>query len=150
MFLISNQNEDVAIWFGLGIVGFVLNQIARLIRFIIKHIKYIKIKSIIQCPDGTQKWCECKYADDIYHWHEGYNIVKRYANKNEWSKLPTFSKEEINHFKHNCHNCIYNNKECKDDYNGDIETCLCLLPKEQWKESWNPEINENYPHFERK
>lgn len=90
----------------------------RLIRKIIDWNKYRDKRSIIEITEtGEQKWCNLKDTNDIYGWRKGYKLIKRYANKDEWSILKTFDKQFITQCKRNCDNCIYDRKECDSDRN---------------------------------
>ena len=57
-----------------------------------------------------------KYAND-FDWH--YDIVKRYATKDEWKDLTPFTKEQIEFAQRNCDRCKYND-DCKS-----LDTIKC-------------------------
>lgn len=115
-FILTNENDNIAIMFGLGIFGWLLISFCWIIRKIISWNKYHNKRSIIQIEKtGEQKWCNLKDTNDIYAWHEGYKLIKRYAEKDEWSILKTFDKDFILNCKVNCDNCIHDGKECDSD-----------------------------------
>lgn len=90
----------------------------KLIRKIINLNKYRNKKSIIEITEtGEQRWCNLKDANDIYGWHKGYKLIKRYVDKDEWNVLKPFDKEFIIQCKRNCDNCIHDRKECDPDKN---------------------------------
>ena len=115
---ITNEDEDVIMYFALGICGLILNCTCWCISKVIHWHKYHDKRSIIINKETMErKWCKLKDADDIIGWHEGYNFIKRYSDKSEWNKLESFSDEFIEWSKQNCDNCKYD-KECgKGNYN---------------------------------
>ena len=116
-FILSKENDKIITIFGLGIFGCLLMGLCWVIRKIINWNKYHDKRSIIEITQTKeQKWCNLKDTNDIYAWHEGYKLMKRYADKNEWNKLKPFDKEFISQCKINCDNCIHDGKEC--DPNG--------------------------------
>jgi len=118
IYFITKENDDVAMFFGLGIVGELLIGFCYIIRKLIKWNKYHNKRSIIKITDtGEKRYCKLKDTNDIYGWFEGYELVKRYATKMEWSNLNTFDKEEVRKFKRNCDHCIHDRKECRADGN---------------------------------
>ena len=122
-YIITKDNEDVAIAFGLGIVGLTLSAILKIIRKIINKFKYhINKRSIFEEKSTGNKYkCKVKDASDI-EWIDDYQILKRYAQKSEWVNIPDFSKEFILNSKKNCNNCKHD-KECMCDYPYDRVRC---------------------------
>lgn len=116
-YIISKDNEDVAIMFGLGIFGLTLWGILKILYKIKNKFKYhIGKRSIFEEKSTGNKYkCRVKDADDIHCWTEDYQLIKRYATKHEWINIPDFSAEFINNSKKNCNNCKYD-KECVCDY----------------------------------
>lgn len=114
VFILSLENEDVGIAFGLGIVGLTLAGMIKIIRFIKCKFKYhIGKRSIFEEEfTGIKFKCKTKDAEDIM-WVNGYKLIKRYATKPEWDGIPDFSEEFINKCKINCDNCKHD-KECSD------------------------------------
>ena len=112
VYLITNQNEDVIMMFGLGIVGLILVGVSRSFFKIKKLFKYhIGKRSIFEeMSTGNKYKCKVKDTKDI-EWVAGYKIIKRYANKFEWIDIQDFSKEFISNSKKNCNHCKYD-KEC--------------------------------------
>lgn len=124
-YIISKDNEDVAIAFGLGIFGLTLCGILMIVRKIINKFKYhIGKRSIFEEESTGNKYkCKVKDAADV-EWMFGYKIIKRYAEKSEWFDIPDFSKEFIEKSKINCDHCKYNNAgECMCDYPYDRVRC---------------------------
>ena len=130
VFIITKENEDVAIVFGLGVVGLVLVGVSKVIHKIINKFKYHIGKRSIFIEESTGKKYKCKVKDsqDI-GWVSGYKIVRRYAEKSEWRDIPDFSKEFISNSKINCDNCKYDNEcdqfpyykvKCKHDEYGRV------------------------------
>ena len=116
-YIISKDNEDVAVAFGLGVFGLTLCGVLNVIRKIKDKFKYhIGKRSIFEEKGTGNKYkCRVKDAEDIRCWTEGYKMIKRYAKKSEWIDIPDFSEEFINNSKKNCDNCKYD-KECVCDY----------------------------------
>lgn len=114
IYIISGENEEVIVIFGLGIVGLTLSGVMSIIRKIYHYLKYnCEKRSIIRkVSNGALYRCKTKDTNDICHWVSGYELVKRYASKTEWIKLPDFSKEFIEQCKRNCDHCKYND-ECE-------------------------------------
>ena len=123
VFVLTKENEDVAIAFGLGIVGLTLFCIVRIIYKIKNKFKYhVNKRSIFEEKSTGKKYkCKVKEASDV-EWISGYKIVKRYAKKQEWIDIPDFSKEFIDKSKHNCDNCKYD-KQCVCDFPYDKIKC---------------------------
>lgn len=124
-YIISKDNEDVAIAFGLGILGLTLSGILMIVRKVNSKFKYhVGKRSIFEEEDTGNKYkCKVKDAGDV-EWMYGYKIIKRYAQKHEWIDIPDFSDEFIEKAKINCDNCKYNNAgECMCDYPYDGVRC---------------------------
>lgn len=122
-YIITKDNEDVAIAFGLGIIGLSLSAILKVVRKIINEFKYhINKRSIFeQTSTGNKYKCKVKDANDV-EWVSGYKMLKRYATKSEWFSVPDFSKEFILNSKKNCDNCKHD-KECICGYPYDKVRC---------------------------
>lgn len=110
------DNKDVAIAFGLGIVGISLSVISRIVNKIKNLFKYnIGKRSIFEEEISGNKYkCKTSNTNDI-QWITGYKLIKRYASKSEYVDIPDFSKVLIEKSKRNCDHCKYN-KECDCDY----------------------------------
>lgn len=116
VFLFSGVKEDVAIVFGLGIVGMVLLGISKFICKIRDIFKYNIGKRAIFVEEATGNKYKCKTKDtENVSWAIGYKLIKRYTVKSEWVDIPDFSKEFIENSKRNCDSCKYD-KECQCDY----------------------------------
>lgn len=116
IYVITRENEDVIIAFGLGITGLILLGIMKVICKAIGLFKYrIGKRSIFEDEGSGNKYkCKLKDTKDIQYWTSGYKLIKRYATKSEWVGVPDFSKEFIENIKRNCDYCKYNNK-CQFD-----------------------------------
>lgn len=126
LFIITKENEDVAIAFGLGIVGLTLVVILNIIRKVRNKFKYhIGKRSIfVEENTGNKYKCKVKDGEDIHYWVEDYKLIKRYAVKSEWIDIPDFSKEFIKNSKKNCDHCKHNKPdECRCDYPHDRVRC---------------------------
>lgn len=125
VYIISKDNEDVAIAFGLGIFGLTLCGILMISRKINNEFKYHIGKRSIFEEEGTGNKYKCKVRDaNDVDWMLGYKMIKRYAVKSEWFNIPDFSKEFIEKSKVNCDHCRYNNDgECMCDYPYDGVRC---------------------------
>ena len=124
-YIISKDNEDVAIAFGIGIFGLTLYGLLMIVCKIINKLKYhIGKRSIfVEESTGNKYKCKVKDASDV-EWMVGYKMLKRYAKKSEWIDIPDFSKEFIEKSKINCDHCKYNIAgECMCDYPYDKVRC---------------------------
>lgn len=122
-YIVSKENDDVIIAFGLGIFGLTLCGILLIMRKIDSEFKYhIGKRSIFEeTSTGNKYKCKVRDASDV-EWLDGYEIVKRYAIKDEWSDIPDFPKELIEKSKRNCDHCRHDN-ECICDYPYDKVRC---------------------------
>lgn len=116
VYIITGENENVLLAFGLGIIGLLLLVVMRIIQRIVKLFKYhIGKRSIFEEESSGSKFkCKTSNTNDI-QWISGYKLVKRYATKTEWANIPDFSKAFIEKSKRNCNHCKYD-KECDCDY----------------------------------
>lgn len=122
----TKEDESVAIYYAVGVIGLVVSLLCWIVRRIIHWSKYHDKRSIFKNEEtGEQYWCKTKDTDDINGWVSGYEIVKRYAPKDEWSVLEPFSKEFIKKSKCNCDNCKYD-KDCTFDmYRASLDKIKC-------------------------
>ena len=132
VYVVTNENEEVAIAFGLGGIGLSLSGLCKIYYKIKNKLKYhIGKRSIFEERATGKKYkCKTKDACDI-EWLADYKIVKRYADKNIWKDIPDFSEEVIACSKINCDNCKYvhdcnyeypiNTVKCKNDCGTVIE-----------------------------
>ena len=89
LFIITKENEDILCVFGLGICGWILWAVIRVIRKIINYFKYSMGKRAIVRDINTNKLYKTKSSNPIIWESSQYRIVKRYATKNEWKDLPS-------------------------------------------------------------
>ena len=129
IYFISGENDDVLVYFGMGIAGWALLILFQIIASIQRLIKYYDKRSIFKEESTGNKYvCHLKDTDDIYCWTKGYKLVKRYAPKSEWKDLPYFDKEFIDRSKRNCDNCKHDRVcahggayvKCKHDEYGTV------------------------------
>lgn len=115
-YIISGENEDVIIAFGLGIVGLTLSGIMKIVHKIRKLFKYhIGKRSIFEEESSGNRYkCKTKDTNDI-KWVSGYKLIRRYASKAEWVDIPDFSKSFVENSKKNCNYCKHD-KECECEY----------------------------------
>lgn len=95
-YLVSKENETVAIAFGLGIAGLTVVGLAKLIHAIRNRFKYhIGKKSILEDVKTKKRYrCKTEYATDIY-FSGSYKLITRYARKPLWRDLPEIDKNII-------------------------------------------------------
>ena len=95
-YLISKENETVAIAFGLGIAGLTVVGLAKLIHVIRNRFKYhIGKRSIFEDAKTKQRYrCETKDANAVSLVGD-YVLIERYAKKSKWKPLPGIDKAYI-------------------------------------------------------
>lgn len=82
LFIVTNENDDVTLYLGIGLVGAAVIGFCWVVKKIIRWKKYHNKRSIILVEDtGEHKWCKLKDTNDIYAWHKGYKLIKRYEEK---------------------------------------------------------------------
>ena len=122
-FIISNENEELITYFGLGIVGVTGMLVIKFIHFLKELFCYRIGKRSIYEEKETKKQYVCKLKENAnMHWLADYKMIKRYATKEEWKNLPYLPKEVIERSKINCNNCKYD-KECQCDFPYDKIKC---------------------------
>lgn len=90
-YLLSGQNENVLCYFGLGIVGLLIEGICRLIDKVRRFFRYHGKRSILENLDtGIKYQYPPSRTDQIWAQEENIRIVKRYAIKEEWKQYPVF------------------------------------------------------------
>ena len=63
-----------------------------------------------------------KYADD-FSWH--YDMIKRYATKDEWQDLIPFTKEQIELAQRNCNRCKHDGSCTFDMWRVSLDRIMC-------------------------
>jgi hypothetical protein len=111
IFIATNENEDFAVYYAIGFVGWIVCLIGYVYRLLKRMLRHYTKRSIFEDEEGSKFYCPIKYCDDFY-WH--YKMVRRYAAKEEWKNLRSCSEEEIKQAIMNCDRCKYD-KECKFD-----------------------------------
>ena len=116
IFIITRENEDILMAFGLGIIGLLLFVVMRIIEKVAKLFKYhIGKRSIFEeVSSGNKYKCKTSVTNDI-GWLSGYKLIKRYTSKSEWIDIPDFSKKFVENSKRNCDRCKHD-KECVCEY----------------------------------
>lgn len=99
IFILTNENKNFAVYYGLGIVGILISGFFYIARFIKKWCKNYNKRSIFEDENGNKFYCKVKYANDFCCYEK---MVKLYATKDEWKDLTPFSKEQIELAKINC------------------------------------------------
>lgn len=112
IYMLSGENENILLIFGLGIVGLLLLGCFRVISKIQELFEYhIRKRSIFEDEESKQRYkCKTSQTNDI-QWLSKYKLIKRYAREEEWKYIPDFSNDVIEESKRNCDRCKYN-KEC--------------------------------------
>lgn len=116
LYFFTKENEDVLIFFGLGIVGLLtlaaINIISKIKSFF--KYRYHKYSIFEEISTGNKYKCKSKHSKDI-DWLPEYKILKRYVTKKVYEDLyknvPNLPKEVIRRSKINCDNCKYNTTE---------------------------------------
>lgn len=122
----TKENEAVAIYYAVGVVGWIVSLFCLIVRKIKHWNQYHNKRSIFKNEEtGNQYWCNLKDTNDINHWIEGYELVKRYAPKNEWSVLEPFSKEFVDNSKINCDHCKHDKTCTFDMYKASLDKIRC-------------------------
>ena len=132
------ENEEIIMAFGLGLVGLSLWCVVQGFRKLKNKFKHLVKRSIFEEKETGKKYtCKVKDTHNV-EWVPGYKIIRRYATKNDWKDIPSFSKEFIENSKRNCDNCKYNDYciyeyprntvKCKNEY-GVIEEFNKFEPK---------------------
>ena len=99
IYIVTNENDDFAAYYAIGIIGWIVSGFCYLVRLIKRwHFNHNR-RSIFEDENGNRFYCKVKYAND-FGWH--YDMVKRYATKDEWQNLTPFTKEQIELAQRNC------------------------------------------------
>lgn len=114
IYFIAREDDDIFVYFGMGIVGWLLLVVFQIIASIQRFCRFHNKRSIFEDKNTGQKYiCNLKDTEDIRLWTNGYKLIKRYAPKSEWKGLPYFDKEFVEASKRNCDNCKYNEECCR-------------------------------------
>ena len=116
IYIFSKYNEDVLMFFGLGIVGLTVAAIVKAIRKIKDLFKYSVGKYSIFEEKSTGKRYKCKVNDaHNIDWLQEYKMIKRYATKSEWNGIPNFNEDILVRSRINCDNCKFD-EECQCEF----------------------------------
>ena len=122
IYIVTNENDDFAAYYATGIIGWIVSSFCCLVRLIKKwHFNHDK-RSIFKDENGNKFYCEVKYTND-FDWH--YDIVKRYATKDEWQDLIPFTKEQIEFAQRNCDRCKYDGSCTFDMWRVSLDKIKC-------------------------
>jgi len=94
VFELTNEKEEIGVYFGIGVVGIIIIGIVKLHKNIKKRYKLITQRSIFKCPDGIERYCKFDKSEYLEFFKE-YTIVERYANKDRWNAIEEISEEII-------------------------------------------------------
>ena len=124
IYIATDENEEFAVHYGIGIIGCIVSWFCCLVR-LIKRWKFNRDKrSIFEDENGNRHYCEVKYADD-FCWHDNYDMVKRYAIKDEWKDLTPFTKEQIEAAQRNCDRCKHDDTCTFDQWRPSLDKIKC-------------------------
>lgn len=123
IYIATNENEEFIVYYGLGIVGWLISGFCYIVRRIKKWWFYRNKRSIFEDENGNRFYCEIKYAND-FHWKD-YDLVKRYATKDQWQDLTPFTKEQIEDAQRNCDRCKYNGTCTFDMWRASLDKIRC-------------------------
>ena len=123
VYIATNENEEFAVYYGLGIVGWLISGFCYIVRRIKKWLDYHDKRSIFEDKNSNRFYCEVKYTDDFL-WQD-YDLIKRYATKDQWQVLTPFTKEQIEDAKRNCDRCKYNGTCTFDMWRSSLDKIRC-------------------------
>ena len=92
VYIATDENDKFAAYYTIGIIGLIVSGFCYIVRLIKRWWFNHDKRSIFEDENSNKFYCEVKYAND-FNWH--YNIIKRYATKDEWQDLTPFTKEQI-------------------------------------------------------
>lgn len=122
VYIATNENDDFIAYYGRGVIGLILEIFFVIIGRIIKWFKYRDKHSIFEDENGNKFYCQPKYAKD-FEWH--YDLIKRYATKDEWKDLKPFTKEQIKNAQKHCARCKYDSDCTFDMYRESLDRIRC-------------------------
>ena len=122
IYIVTNENDDFAVYYATGIIGWIVSGLFYLIRCINRWRFYHDKRSIFEDESGNKFYCEVKYADD-FNWH--YDMIKRYAAKDEWQDLTPFTKEQIEVAQRNCDRCKHDGSCAFDMWRVSLDKIRC-------------------------
>ena len=122
IYIKTNENDNFATYYTIGIIGWIVSGFFYLARLIKRwHFNHDK-RSIFEDENGNKFYCEVKYAND-FNWH--YNMVKRYVTKDEWQDLTPFTKEQIELAQRNCDRCKHDGSCTFDMWRASLDRIKC-------------------------
>ena len=93
VYIVTNENDEFIAYYGIGIIGWIVSGFCYIVRLIKRWLFNHNKRSIFEDENGNKFYCEVKYAND-FDWH--YNMIKRYATKEEWQDLTPLLKSKLN------------------------------------------------------
>ena len=88
IYIATNENDDFATCYTVGIIGWIVYGFFYLVRLIKRWRFNHNKRSIFKDENDNKFYCKVKYTND-FSWH--YDMVKRYATKDEWQDLTPFT-----------------------------------------------------------
>lgn len=122
IFIVTNENEDFATYYAIGIVGCIVSGFCYLVRVIKRWCFNCNKRSIFKDENDNRYYCKVKYAND-FNWH--YKMVKRYATKDEWQDLTPFTEEQIKFAQRNCDRCKHDDSCTFDMWRASLDRVKC-------------------------
>lgn len=122
IYIATNENDTFAAYYATGIIGCIVSGFCYIVRLIKRWWFNRDKRSIFKDENDNQYYCEVKYADD-FSWH--YDMVKRYATKDEWGKVVPFTKEQIELAQRNCDRCKHDGSCTFDMWRASLDKIKC-------------------------
>ena len=122
IYIVTNENDDFAAYYTIGIIGWIVSGFCYLVRLIKRWNFNHDKRSIFEDKNGNRFYCKVKYAND-FNWH--YDMIKRYATKDEWQDLTPFIKEQIELAQINCDRCKYDGSCTFDMWRASLDKIKC-------------------------
>ena len=123
IYIATNENDNFAACYAIGIIGWIVSGFCHLVRFVKKWWFNHNKRSIFEDENGNRFYCKVKYSND-FNWHYD-KMVKRYATKDEWQNLTPFAKEQIKLAQRNCDNCKHDGSCTFDMWGASLDKVRC-------------------------
>lgn len=124
IFIITKKDEEFAIFYAIGIIGWIIVGLYCIAKVFKRWLNYHNKRSIFEDENGERFYCKTKYTNDFIYYYE---MVDRYATKDEWQDLKPFTKEQIKSVQRNCRRCKHHNScdyniwvRCEHDESGTV------------------------------
>ena len=122
VYIATDDNYKFAAYYTIGIIGLIVSGFCYIVRLIKRWWFNHDKRSIFEDENGNRFYCEVKYAND-FNWH--YDMVKRYATKDEWQNLTPFTKEQIKLAQRNCDRCKHDGSCTFDMWRASLDKIKC-------------------------